>query len=168
MGMMPLFQCLGRAVDVFRRGRPLLWVCCSHHCHLLGFLAPLVLLFCTALWHSYCSERDRLLSKLIRGAVAALLVEESYPLTRSPRRMKSFQTGKLPGLRWWFWFLKSCVPVLFNNLNGFGLRLLWKYESQLHLVPVGRGIRTWIFSPFRSGVWGWLGWTSLPALGLSL
>lgn len=145
-----LWMCLGE-------GRPLLWLCCSHHCHLFGFLAPLVMLFCTALWHCHCSERDRLLSKLIRGAVAALLMEESYPLTRSPRRMKSFQTGKLPGLQWWFWFLKLHIPVLFNNLNGFGVGLFTEIASkkwiQIAPCPRGQGSKNMNFLSFQE--WSW-------------
>lgn len=101
-----------------------------------------------------------------RGTGAALLLEESHPFPSSSRRMESFQTGKLPGLQWWFWFLKSCVPVLSMGLKWVCLlRLLPKIESQSHLVPLGGGTVTWIFSPFRSGVWGWF--CSL-ASGLSL
>lgn len=157
-------------------GRPFLWVCCSHPCHPFGFLGLLVLLFCTALWCSTAPERDRLLSKLLRGA--ALLVEESHPFASSPRRMNSFETGRRPGLRWWFWSLKLCVPVLFSNLNGFEVSgsvfsdCFWKMNPNHTLSPwEGEWEHDFSFFSgvqFEAGFVAWpLDWSSLPVLGLS-
>lgn len=43
-------------------------------------------------------KKDGLFPKLVREAVAALFIEESYLFTRSSRKMKSFEIGKLTEL----------------------------------------------------------------------
>lgn len=93
-------------------GRPLFWVCCSHHCHLLGFVVTFPLLQRGTGSFPSSLEGQEQLSWKSHSLLPAL------PGGWNPSRQGSSLDYDDD-----FDFLKSCVPVLSNNLNGFEVGL---------------------------------------------
>lgn len=114
---MPLFTPLRSAAGVFRTVKALTSVLLQPSLPSIWFSGTIGI----AVLHRpvSCSCSGSLHAGLVREAVAAVFIEESYPLTRCSRKMKSCVTGMPTGLWWCFWFLKSYVPIIFTILNRF-------------------------------------------------